>query len=263
MIEEAQMEFEYSIRYVEHLTGLTPVALGGTPDPKALKSTTELSYSATQNVMRPIVGGIMALKQRISESIVLRTQMLLKNNEEARKAYTRIIGKIDVQAMLTAEQNNVAYGLMLKPQPDAGERERIYNMLTEAMALGRDGVKSIELDDALMIEEMLDKKMDLTEIRMLLSYKIRKYKEEKRAEAIQGQQIEAQKNERLEQVKAQNKAKDEQAEWERKKAELMLEKQSEERQLNIEHNNRLREDVMKYAHEEDMQERELKAENNG
>jgi hypothetical protein len=71
------------------------------------------------------------------------------------------------------------------------------------MSLGRDGVKSIELDDALWVYEKRDSGANLTEMRLQLSYKIRKYKEEKQRQALQTQQAQQQGAMQLDKQKAQ------------------------------------------------------------
>ena len=202
-IASAISEFEYSIKQVEHITGLTPVALGGTPEERAGKATTELSFAATQNVMRPIMSNIMVLKQRAAESAMLHIQMLVRDNEKSYEAYADVVGEMDVATLKSAIHEGTRYGIKLRAKPTEQQWGEIYALIQEAMSLGRDGVKSIELDDVLQMYEMRDSGMNLSEMRLVLSYKIRKYKEESQKNAMQTQQMQMQGAQQLEQQKAQ------------------------------------------------------------
>jgi hypothetical protein len=202
-INNAIQEFEYSIKQIEHITGLTPVALGGTPEERAGKATTEISFSATQNVMRPIVQSIMRLKEKAAESAMLHILVLIKHNKKSFDAYADVIGKMGVMALKSSEYRGTRYGIKMRAKPTQDQWAEIYALLQEAMSLGRDGVKSIELDDALWVYEKRDSGANLTEMRLQLSYKIRKYKEEKQRQALQTQQAQQQGAMQLDKQKAQ------------------------------------------------------------
>lgn len=205
-IANAIQEFEYSIKQVEHVTGLTPVALGGTPEERAGKGTTEISFAATQNVMRPIINNVMVLKKRIAESSMLHMQLLIQNNKKSYEAYADVVGEMDLLSIKTASHEGTRYGIKLTPKPTDQDWAEIYALIQEAISLGRDGVKSMEIDDALMMYEYRDSGMNISEMRMVLSYKIRKYKEEAAQQAMQTQQLQAQNASQLQQQKAQQEA---------------------------------------------------------
>ena len=257
-IANAIQEFEYSIKQVEHLTGLTPVALGGTPEERAGKATTELSFSATQNVMRPIISNVMVLKERIAESAMLHSQMLIRNNKKSYEAYSDVIGEMDVAAIKSAMHEGTRYGIKLRAKPTEQDWLEINALIQEAMALGRDGVKSVEIDDALYMYEMRDSGMNLSEMRMTLSYKIRKYKEEQKQFAIQTQKMQNEGAIQKDNNKAQKDIQMKQ-----------FDANSEKEKINLGHTNKMKEEkfkankdfkelVMKFAHEENMAEQEVR-----
>ena len=202
-LQEAVTKFEWSIRMIEHETGITSMSMGATPRPDQGKGTTELSMAATQNVIRPIIDNIMILKGRIAENAMLRMQLLIKTNKRAQKAYTRVVGRKDLEALKVAEGRAVAYGLDLEPRPTGEQKQWVKELTNEAIALGRDGVKSLELDDAFEIIRKIDEGGNLKEISLKLSYKIRKYKEEQIQKQQQTIQLESQKNKELSAQKAQ------------------------------------------------------------
>jgi hypothetical protein len=205
-LQEAIQKFEWSIKMIEHETGLTPVSMGATPHPEQGKATTELSMAATQNVIRPLIDSIMALKSRIAENSMRRIQLLVNTNERARKAYVRIVGKKDVEALRIAEGRAVAYGIDLETLPTEEQKQAIIAMVNEAIALGRDGVKSVELDDAISLFRTLNNGGNLKELEMKLAYKIRKYKAEQEQKALRATQFQSQEVQRQNAQKAQMEA---------------------------------------------------------
>jgi DNA-binding transcriptional MerR regulator len=251
-IQNAIQEFEYSMKQVEHITGLTPVALGGTPDERAGKATTELSFSATQNVMRPIVAGVMRGKQRIAESAMLHMQMLIRNNKYAREAYSDVVGEMDVMSIKAATHEGTRYGIKLVAKPTEQEWAEVDRLVEEAISLGRDGVKSLEIDDALYIRQARSSGMNIKEIRMMLSFKIQKYKDEQQQKALQTQKMQMDGAQQLEAQKAQKEAQMKQMDAEIEQGKLQQEHQGKLKEINLQGNIDTKRDVMKFAHDENM-----------
>lgn len=259
-IANAIQEFEYSIKQVEHITGLTPVALGGTPEERAGKATTELSFAATQNVMRPIMSNIMLLKQRGAESAMLHMQMLIRDNEKSYEAYADVVGEMDVATLKSAIHEGTRYGIKLRAKPTEQEWAYINSLVTEAISLGRDGVKSMEISDALMIEEMKSNGMNLSEVRRYLTYKIQQYKDEQQRKALQTQQLQSQNAAKLEQQKQQAEAQGKQFESKTEQNQIKLEHANDMQKEQFLANKEYKKMVMEFAQEEMMLEREAELE---
>jgi hypothetical protein len=202
-LQEAVTKFEWAIKMIEHETGLTPISMGATPSPEQGKATTELSMAATQNVIRPIIDNIMVLKGRIAENSMLRIQLLIRTNERTRKAYTRIIGKKGIEALRAAEGRAVAYGIDLEPRPTDEQKAWVMQLVNEAIALGRDGVQSLEISDALALINQLENGGNLKEIGIRLAYKIKQYKLEQQQKALQSIQVTSQETQKQNAQKAQ------------------------------------------------------------
>jgi hypothetical protein len=258
-IASAIQEFEYSIKQVEHITGLTPVALGGTPEERAGKATTELSFAATQNVIRPIISNIMTLKERAAESAMLHIQMLIRNNKKSAESYADVVGEMDVATIKSATYEGTRYGIKLRAKPTEQEWADIYALIQEALALGRDGVKSIDLDDALYMYEMKDSGMNMSEMRMTLSYKIRKHKEEAQQQVLQTQQLQQQGASQLEQQKTQKEFALQDKEVKGDMAKSNLEHQNKMKEEKFKANQEFKMKVMELASEEKIAEDNLKA----
>lgn len=259
-IANAIQEFEYSIKQVEHITGLTPVALGGTPEERAGKATTELSFAATQNVMRPIMGNIMLLKQRGAESAMLHAQMLVRDNKKSYQAYADVVGEMDVATLKSAIHDGARYGIKLRAKPTEQEWAYINALVQEAISLGRDGVKSMEISDALMIEEMKSNGMNLSEVRRYLTYKIQQYKDEQQQRALQTQQLQQNAAAQLEQQKSQSEAQGKQFDAKADNDKIKLEHANDMQKEQFLANKEYKQKVMDFAHEEQMMEREAELE---
>ena len=228
-LQEAVTKFDWAVRMIEHETGLTPMSMGSTPRPDQGKATTEMSLMATQNVIRPIIDAIMVLKGRIAESAMLRIQLLINTSERSRKSYKRVIGRKGIETLRAAEGRAVAYGVDLEPRPTDEQKQRLYAYLEEAIALGRDGVKSAELDDAIMISRQLENGGNLKEIEMKIAYKIRKYKEQQQQKEAQMMQLQSQEVQKQNAQKAQFAAQEKQRE-----AQLEAKKAQQEHGQNME-----------------------------
>jgi hypothetical protein len=248
-IANAIQEFEYSIKQVEHLTGLTPVALGGTPEERAGKATTELSFAATQNVIRPVIGNIMTLKERAAESAMIHIQMLIRDNKQSFEAYSDVVGEMDVATIKSAIYEGTRYGIKLRAKPTEQEWADIYALIQEALALGRDGVQSIDIGDALQLYELRDSGANLSEMRINLSYKIRQHEQEAQQRALQTQQLQGQQAQQLEQQKSQ-------------KDFAMKDKETQSNIVvsNNDHKNKMQEEIFKANQEFKMKVMELASE---
>ena len=117
----------------------------------------------------------------------------------------------------------MAYGVDLEPRPTDEQKQRLYAYLEEAIALGRDGVKSAELDDAIMISRQLENGGNLKEIEMKIAYKIRKYKEQQQQKETQMMQLQSQEVQKQNAQKAQLEAQEKQREAQVEAKRLQLE----------------------------------------
>lgn len=256
-IANAIADFEYSIRMVETVTGLTPVALGGTPEERAGKGTTEMSFAATQNVMRPIISNIMVLKQRIAESAMLHIQMLIRGNEKAYEAYADVVGEMDIISLKSAIYEGTRYGIKLRPRPTEQEWAKIEELMTEAISIGRDGVVSLAIDDAIEVYQLRSSGANLDEIRMILSYKLKKYREQKQQEALQTQRFQQEGSMQQQNAKLQAEAQGKQFDAEIELKKLNQEHQNKLKEITLQGNLDIKRDVMKYAREEDAEKVEM------
>jgi hypothetical protein len=179
-LQEAIQKFEWAVRMIEHIAGLSDVAMGSSAGGESQVGTTQMSVQGSQNVIRPIVQSIMDLKGSLAETVMFTLQLRLQYNDAARKMYSQIVGEKDVEAITQATKRGARFGVYFEPRPTQQEKTELYTMITQSMSAGKDGQPLLEADEALMIKGELMNGANLKDVRLKLSYKIRKRKEENR-----------------------------------------------------------------------------------
>lgn len=202
-VEETIRILEMWMKEIEHMTGINPVSLGGTPDPNAPVATTQAALQATANVLKPIIDSCFEVKQSVGECMMRRIQIGIRNSEKIRKAYTGVIAPSDMEALKAMEAEGVQYGLSMKVKPDRNTKARFEKWIDIALANVREERPGIELPDAIYFTSQLDNGADLDELEDQLRYFIEKNKEEAQANAEKMIQLQGQTNAQNEQIKQQ------------------------------------------------------------
>jgi len=194
------------LRMVEDITGLNPVSLGGTPRPDQAVGTTEASIQAASNALKPLIRSTFKIKGLSAESITRRVPLAVRYNNDIYKAYEKIFGESDMKLVKDGAINDTVYAFDFKEKPKDVQVQRMLQYIQSALELGRNGASGgIELDVAMRIETMLLRGANLEDIRLMLSYEIKKYNERLSAKTQQADQANSERMLQAEQLKAQNK----------------------------------------------------------
>jgi hypothetical protein len=207
IFREIQEGFRFNIQMVESLTGINPLALG-TVDPNAPVKTSEMGVENTQDVMRPLLSGYLAIKEMVAKNTVLWMQLKIKNSPDVAKAYEAAIGKKQVAAFKMATGHSAKYGIRLEAQPTSLEKKEIYESAKIALANGRDGKPGINEADFFMILSMMKNNSSLKLAEMVLEAKISKSKRESDAMAKENMRIQSEAAQQLEMGKHEMKIKE-------------------------------------------------------
>lgn len=221
-VEETIATLEMWMKQIENMTGISPVALSGTPDPTLPASTTSSVLQATANILKPITDAFLEIKQDTGECMMRRIQVGIRNSEKIRKAYAGVISPSDMDALKLMESEGVQYGLSLKAKPDKGLRAKIDIWIEKALQNVREQRPGIEIPDAIFFSSQLDRGADINDIEDQLRYIINKYKEEADAQAEKNMRIQGEVNAQNEQVKQQGIIEQTKADAEAKMAEEAL-----------------------------------------
>lgn len=108
---------ESCLKFVEDITGFSPVTLGATPAPESQVGTQQMMAQSTMTAMKVYEDALKSIKQQLSNSSAEALQLLLKTDGKARKEYAKIIGKDGVDRIRKARKLHVQYGIDMVPKP--------------------------------------------------------------------------------------------------------------------------------------------------
>ncbi len=200
------MTIDTLLRMIEDITGLNPVSLGGTPRPDQAVGTTEAAIQAASNALKPLIRSTFKIKGRSAESICRRVPLACRYSKEIYDAYVKTLGESDMELIKAGAIDDCVYAFEFKEKPKDVQVQRMLQYVQSALELGRNGAKGgIELDVAMRIESMLLRGSNLEEIRLMLSYEIKKYNERLEMSTQAAMQQQGQINSQLEAQKAQAK----------------------------------------------------------
>lgn len=206
-LNEFVAKMETFLSLLENITGVSQVAVGSQPDPKAPVGTTELAVQGTNTVLRPVVDGVLRMKELISPSLTQRIQLYLKEYKPARKVYGKVIGNDDIQKVVDAYGNGVELGFEYVAKPDQYEKSVYLNFLEVAAQNGRDNAKDgISIDSQTKAIQMLNGGENLKELWKYLRGEVRRYNKKRNQEAAENAQQQAQLTQQAAQAKAQGDA---------------------------------------------------------
>jgi hypothetical protein len=182
-------------RMIEEITGINPVALGATADPRAGKAVTEMSVSSSGAPIKNIYDKLFKLKEDASLDLLMRVQLDMRNSQTVQKRYASVVGAFGVQTLIEAEGKGVKFGTKLTARPTDEDLAILKVYIDTALSNGRNGVTGLTIPDAIYITRRIKEGADMVEIEQYISYKLKKADKEAQAAAqaaaqqnIEGQQ---------------------------------------------------------------------------
>jgi len=169
--------FDLYINFIREVTGINQIADASTPNPEQSVGGSEMAIAATNNALRPIYSAYVTTKERVAKNACLRMQLLIKHNKKALEGYVPIVGRTGVQILsVGADVIDANYYIKYEAKPTEKRKETIRAAAIAAMQPDKDGTKSIELPDFLLIERMLENG-NLKYAEAFLNYRSKKNKE--------------------------------------------------------------------------------------
>jgi hypothetical protein len=193
-LEESISKFRFALEIIEQETGLSNLALGGTQQQEQSATASQLSVSAAQNIIRPVIDGVMDLKGNLGESVMYNIQKRLVKEDKLRDRYAQVIGRKDLQAVMDANERGARFGVHFRPRPTDQEVAEIKQWIQGLTSAGKNGQPLLQADEALMILEQLNDGANLADIRFKVRYKIRRREMEQAQQARAAEQREFQRN---------------------------------------------------------------------
>jgi hypothetical protein len=192
------------MRFVEDLTGFSPIALGGTPSKDTQVGTQEMSMRSTQASLRPYEEAIKTIKQQLSEASAEAIQLAIKYDNKAREIYETIIGKEGIQRIKTAKKFYTQYGFKLVPKPRESKIRELIGDINLAYQKKQQGMAGLnEAEKAQLIFE-IDNGANMTHLLYKMNYWIRR--DEKRLQDEKEKMIamQGQSNNQMKEIEGKN-----------------------------------------------------------
>lgn len=169
--------FDLYINFIREVTGINQIADASTPNPNQSVGGSEMAIAATNNALRPVYSAYVATKEKVAKNGCLRMQLLIKHDKKALEGYVPIVGRMGVQILsVGADVIDANYYIKYEAKPTQQIKDTIRNAAIAAMQPDKDGTKSIELPDFLLIERMLENG-NLKYAEAFLNYRSKKNKE--------------------------------------------------------------------------------------
>lgn len=201
--EQIEM-MEWCANKIEYYTGINPLITGVSPDPDQGKAVSQMAIGQSGNVLRPIFDACMKIKSDFSEYSAEAIKHLIRSNKDAENSYRDIIGDNGIELMKMAIKSNVQYGIKLETRPTDQMERDVHEYITIAQTIGRDGIASIDIDDAIRIRMMLENGSNLKFIMWYIAFTIKKKREQRQKEAQQASMQTHQQNMEFDAIKIQN-----------------------------------------------------------
>jgi len=194
------------IKFVEDLTGLSPVALGSTPTKDQQVGTTEMAYSATMNSLKHIVDGCRVIKQDLGTTSAERIRVYIQADSETRKVYESVIGENGVKMIMAAKKREVQYGIKCVARPTDVERQMIFDTIEKSYARYINGQPGINEGQRLRIANLIQGGMDINYAGRILDAWIRRDEKKKDRQHEQNSEVQGRVIQQQKQQEAANEA---------------------------------------------------------
>jgi hypothetical protein len=204
-LNDAVAIFEMEFNFISKLTGIDRISLG-TQTPTADTAARSIQYAtaSTDNVLKPMYGGYLWLKEALARNMTSRIQTICVFNTDKDRGYNDAIGDAAVEAIKQAGKDRcMKWGITITAKPTEEEKAIIRQTAQQAMTVGRNGTPLLDYSDFLFVDRMLrNGSMKFAEA--YLNLKIQKKEKQVQDNMQANMQVQGQQNQELEAKKMQN-----------------------------------------------------------
>lgn len=204
VINELVIALDTNAKLIEDITGINPVSLGATADPRAGKAVMELSVSNSSSPIKNIFDRVFILKAHASLDLLQRVQLDMRNSPTVRKRYASVIGEAGVQSLISAEGKGVVFGFNLVARPSQEDTQMLLNYVNTALQTGKNGVAGITISEAMTLVRRIQEGAQWEEIETYISFKEKQREQEQQAYQQQSAQQQGLINQQYAQQNAEN-----------------------------------------------------------
>ena len=204
ILNELVIALDTNAKMIEEITGINPVSLGSTADPRAGKAVMEMSVSNSSSPIKNIFDKVFLLKAHTSLDLLQRVQLDLRNSPTVRKRYAAVIGSMGVESLIQAEGKGVAFGFKLVARPSQEEMQLMFQYIDTALQAGKNGLPGITVPEAMYLVRRAKEGGSWEEIEAYLDYKEKQRQQEQQAYAQQAAQQQIEGQQQYAQINAEN-----------------------------------------------------------
>ncbi len=188
-----------NIQLLKNAMGLNELTDGSTPDPRTLTLVAQMASEGTNDALYSVIHADEQLLKSISTSLIIRIQQAFRKKAPI-QGYIQALGTNTERFFkLSSDISVYEFGCIIESKPTDQQRQELMAL---AQTLAAQGM--LELEDYYTIENTQNLKM----AQLILSYKMRKRKEEQQKVAMEQQaqngQIQIQSAQAAEQSKQQS-----------------------------------------------------------
>jgi hypothetical protein len=183
--------FQFNMQMVESITGINPIVLGSTPNPKTPVGTTQMAVSAVSAVFKPILDGYMSVKLGMAKNICRLIHICIHAYPFSRKQYAMVVGEFDLEVLMEADRDMTEYAIRLDVRPGELEKQQMVQEIQKAVTVDRDGnTNGLTGLEALILVRRLEAGIPMAQIELEFEYRRRRNirEAEKKAQANAQQQ---------------------------------------------------------------------------
>lgn len=170
LVTESIVIMDNMIKKIEELTGLPPIVLGSTPDPNAPVGTSELSANASIMALRPVINAMFSLKEGLAKVSSPMIDMVLKNDEQGRQSYAKVIGRDAVDFLAKAKDSGYRYGITMEARPTNQAKSDILNIANTSYEKYLKTGIGLNGGQRMWVYQRLDEGSNIDEVRYRMQY---------------------------------------------------------------------------------------------
>jgi len=188
VIDESIALFDESFKLIQQITGVNAAFMGQQPQTREAEGNVQTALNATMNILKPLVQGIMQVKEESAEFLSEAIRLAVRNDEKAYATYSRITKDIDFLKKSTFTSTQL--GIKLIPRPTQQEMAQLQQEINQLAMPGKNGTPLLTAPIMMRVKEMISRGANINKIRIYVTDAVAK--EQKRQEDIQKQNIQQQ-----------------------------------------------------------------------
>ena len=207
-IRSAVQALELLYMEMERVTGISQVSVAKSPGPDQGLGVSNLAVQMSNNTLRPIYLGYMAIKEKSSQYSANKIQSMIESHNKQTCPYFTILGAPKWLAIKSAgKYPPVVWAISIKAKPDEATKTAVLEAARAGLAVGKDGVPILSYSDYLYIVDVLDTTGNISEARAFLAWREQRASEESQARAQEQMRVQAEEAQKTNALKAQDEEK--------------------------------------------------------